>query len=215
MQTGIKNYEEYWEERIASNKIQQTPIHDQIIKTVKEHTPKSGNILELGVGMGQVYKELLKTHLMRGIEISQTLYDQYTPLMRTGIIMADLNDFDDIPTFGIKFDTIIISMVLHHLRQPIKVLQKIKEQLKPQGKIIIVTPNIGYLPHRIKLFFKGEFPDLSKSHTYFANANQWENIIQRAGLKVIEQKGINAKLSMIRNLNQNLLCGAIFFVTTQ
>lgn len=54
------------------------------------------------------------------------------------IIKTDIESFKT----NQKFDKIVLSHVLEHVKSPCMTLEKCKSMLKPNGKILIVVPNI-------------------------------------------------------------------------
>lgn len=65
---------------------------------------------------------------------------------------------DEIPVENVKFDVVIISEVIEHLIDPIKVFEKITKVLKPSGILIVSTPNIAYIQYRLEAVL-GKLPD--------------------------------------------------------
>jgi 2-polyprenyl-3-methyl-5-hydroxy-6-metoxy-1,4-benzoquinol methylase len=47
------------------------------------------------------------------------------------------------------FDTITMNHVIEHVPDPIKVLEECRRELKPGGRLVVVTPNIKCLGHYI------------------------------------------------------------------
>jgi methionine biosynthesis protein MetW len=62
-----------------------------------------------------------------------------------------------LPFVDACFDSVTCVSVLQYLVNPSKVLKEIGRVLRIGGKLIIVEPNIGWLPYRIQLLF-GKIP---------------------------------------------------------
>lgn len=65
----------------------------------------------------------------------------------TADITADLND--GIPVEDNAVDRVIAEHVLEHLENPSFVLREIRRVLRPDGKVLIEVPNVGWLPVRL------------------------------------------------------------------
>ncbi|MBN2517881.1 MAG: class I SAM-dependent methyltransferase [Candidatus Altiarchaeota archaeon] len=183
-QFGIIDYDDYWDWREKSGRYRKTAIHRKIEEMVKGVVPKGAKILDLGVGPGIVYKDLLPGYRVFGVEISKNIFDRYD-FDRTNIKLWDLNK--GIPKFGVKrFDLIIMSMLLHHLDDPLKLLKEAKAMMDMESYILCGVPNITYYKFRVKYLFGGKFPDISHSHKNFLTPADYNNLFEAAGLEVVE-----------------------------
>lgn len=72
---------------------------------------------------------------------------------------------EDIPAeFGL-FDVVLMAEVLEHLIDPLMVLRnKVYPLLKFGGSLVISTPNLAYIKHRLNLFF-GRMPDFGEDQS--------------------------------------------------
>lgn len=80
------------------------------------------------------------------------------------------------------FDAITISHVIEHVSDPIKFLGKCHRILKPTGKLVVVTPNIESMAHRI---FKESWRGLEPPrHFYLFSLSTLRLCAERAGFQV-------------------------------
>ena len=98
---------------------------------------------------------------------------------------------DDLKEFG-KFDVIVLADVLEHLVGPVKVLDKLKKNLKPTGKILFSIPNMAHISTRLRLL-EGEFrytPTgiLDNTHLHYYDEDEVLRIFTEAKLKIIEMR---------------------------
>lgn len=86
-------------------------------------------------------------------------------------LISSMEDFDT----DIKFDVIVFSHVLEHLKSPYNCLKKAKSLLNPKGRIIIIVPNVytfkflQVLPFNLKNYPKvndTHFQEFTKSEIY-------------------------------------------------
>lgn len=97
---------------------------------------KNPNIYIVGLTINDAEAELAKAHC-------------------TDVRVLDL-EHDALNRLGEPFDTILLSHILEHLREPVSVLEKLLLLVKPGGHIIIAVPNV--LEWRTRLaFFRGNF----------------------------------------------------------
>jgi len=78
------------------------------------------------------------------------------------------------------FDVVLTSHVLEHLEQPFENLTLLHSKLKPSGKLIVVLPTErhGLVPF-----------DIDKDqHLYAWNFRTLNNLLQRAGFKVLKNR---------------------------
>ena len=58
------------------------------------------------------------------------------------VVSASAEDVD-LEVFGKKFDIIYLGQVFEHFESPVKILSKLEQALKPDGIILITTPNLN------------------------------------------------------------------------
>ena len=188
---GVASYEEYWKIRKAKGKVAFTLTHGKIVELIKRYVPPGGRVLDCGVGPAQSYRLLAQDYEMYGVELSSeaiTLYDFDIARIK----QADLND--GIPEFGVKFDGIIASMIIHHLEDPLKFLNQVKARLAPKGVFLAVHPNISYYKFRLKFLLKGSFPTISSAHRIFLPPHEFRALLETANFDIIETTSSKSKL---------------------
>jgi len=121
-----------------------------------------GNIyLEIGAGNGNVLLTVEKDfNKLIGIELSEPRVNMMKAFFAQNpniqITKANI-EHDELPIEANSIDIIVMDAVIEHLIDPYSVLKKLHKYLKPQGEIIITTPNMAKWTRRIKLLF-GYFP---------------------------------------------------------
>ncbi len=182
-QFGVKDADAYWQKRYNNNDTSARRLHRFIASLIDEEFPSGARVLDCGVGSGHVFRMCRQRHTLYGVEQSTEAISRYDfPV--DNIKQADLNN--GIPDFGVKFDVIVVSMVLHWLNQPEDFLRQAISQLSEKGKMLIVIPNIVFYKHRLAYLF-GKFPPVSLSHKNFQTPPETEKMFRQAGY-IIERK---------------------------
>ncbi len=128
-------------------------------------------VLDLGCATGYFGRELKKKGCqVIGVE-SDKLAAEIAKKYYQQVIVADLEESHRIKIDGNKFDYVLLLDVLEHLRNRKLLFTVIHKWLKPQGILIISTPNIAHISVRFKLLF-GDFSYtdwgiLDKTHLHF------------------------------------------------
>ena len=151
--------------------------------------PKS-EVLELGPAIGTLAKHLKeeKHCLVDIVEIdtdSGKLAEKFARNACVGEIEGDLdgNKWFDIYKYN-RYDCIVLLDVIEHLKYPKKLLQRLYELLKPEGKVLVSTPNIAHNSIIINLFNnKFQYTDLGildsthlKFFTYYSLCELFHDI---------------------------------------
>lgn len=121
------------------------------------------------------------------------------------------------------FDYIILSHVLEHMRDPIKVLSTLKRALKDTGKIIIVLPNIRYwrILRDLICLDKWEYTEagiLDFDHKWFFTHTSAKELLCKAQYHIVkswvEVSGTKHKVTNVLtgSLFKNILSKEIFIV---
>jgi len=112
-----------------------------------------GKVLDLGCGHGDYSKRLqdIGFEVVAGdIDISRFRY-------RGEIDFRICDITKPLPFSDSSCDYVLLMEVVEHLRNPYSVLSEINRILKPDGRIIISTPNILNLKSRLRFLFEGSY----------------------------------------------------------
>jgi len=183
------------------------------IATIVEHVGKIATgkkILDIGCAYG-FYDIILKGNFncdITGLEMPESV-DAYCRLLKENnvpVIESTLSKAP-CPIDDGSFDIIIFSEILEHLRvSPLRVLKEIRRVLKPDGIMILTTPNMGYLRNVTHLLtgknILQPFPEDDTrwdsvtdalTHTRVYMINEVLELIDKAGFGVLESRFISAE----------------------
>lgn len=97
-------------------------------------------ILDVGCGTGILVDLLAKNgYIVDGVDSSQANIDYARHHKKGNYFLQDIESFDT----GNKYDLIIASHLIEHLRTPEKFLKKVKSSLKKGALLYIATPNLS------------------------------------------------------------------------
>jgi 2-polyprenyl-3-methyl-5-hydroxy-6-metoxy-1,4-benzoquinol methylase len=149
---------------------------------------KNQKILDLGCGTGNFIKILNKKNKkVEGVEISKKAA-QIGLKQGLNIKIADLHS-----TFPYKrnsFDTVTAGEIIEHIYDTDFFLDEIKRILKPNGYLILSTPNIATLGRRLMLLF-GINPlietslDKASGHIRYFTQKSLEELLNKHNFKII------------------------------
>lgn len=141
------DYEEYWRQRGPS------PVKYRY-RVMARWIPEGASVLDIGCGDGALLEFLAKEKRAKGAGYETSL---------EGVRLARQKGLDvrradvDSPDFRPEgtYDFIVLSEVLEHLARPEDLLLALRDRFRQS--LLISFPNVGYLPHRLRLLF-GRFP---------------------------------------------------------
>ena len=121
------------------------PVTNEVLSSVNDGM----KIADIGCGTGKLIGKIDKTFNgceITGIDISDEMILNaqnriFSGKNKTAFINKDFMNLE----FNDSFDIIIFSYVLHHLNNPVLALNKARELLTDNGKILFSVPGIDYL----------------------------------------------------------------------
>ena len=135
-----------------------------------------GKLLEIGAGDGSRLLEFKKN----GWDvIGQEIDSKAIGVAKRKYNIQLLNDqITDISLSHNSFDAIIMNHVLEHLLNPLEVINKCHQLLKPNGQLIFTTPNTQSLTHKVfRRAWRGLEPP---RHLYLFNISSLRKLMEKS-----------------------------------
>ena len=170
-----------WTERIKRKL--DNRLFRQLLKSIPH---KSISVLDVGGGSGWLLDEIKE--LDERVELTQVVdldsnAKQIALQKGHKFFHGKIEEF----TSKEKFDIVILLNLIEHVKNPLLVLEKIKDVLKKEGKILIKTPNCNSLDAFIfrKTYWSGLH---APRHWVIFNEDSLKQLVKRANLNVIKLK---------------------------
>jgi 2-polyprenyl-3-methyl-5-hydroxy-6-metoxy-1,4-benzoquinol methylase len=147
-----------------------------------------GEVLDVGCAEGANAEPLRAAGATRiaGVELDE----RFAEAARTRLDEVVTGSVeDDLPWSPASFDTILCYDVLEHLRDPWTVLARLRELLRPGGRVHVALPNARHTSLWLPLVLRGRFayaPEgvLDVTHLRFFARRDAEELVRGAGFDV-------------------------------
>lgn len=156
-------------------------------------------ILDLGCWEGALGSYLVnkKNCVVDGVELNPQAADIAKKTYRN-VLVGDLQNID-LSLLNEKYDYIVCADILEHLTQPDNILNMLDGILRPNGRVIVSVPNIGY-GGVISELISGEFSYrnngiLDKTHYKFFTRSTIIELLKNVGLNILTVDTVNAAIS--------------------
>ena len=105
-----------------------------------------GRLLDVGSGAGELVDRLDRLGWeAQGIDPDHRAVQQAVSMGRS-VTCAGVESLDELPD---GFDVVTMIHVIEHVYEPLEVLRSVHGRLKPNGRVLIVTPNAGSMCSRL------------------------------------------------------------------
>lgn len=205
-----KKFEQIYFQRFKHNKTTKEwqLFYQEQISELQTYFDDEIKICDVGCGLGFFLEMCDKAGWSTyGIDISEYAIEEIKKTRKTmaKLVVCDIQD--GIP-FKEEFNAITCFDVVEHLKNPEKVLANIYHKLKPDGILLLTTPN---LRSRIWKRISGWRED--ETHISLKKPEEWEKILEGVGFRVISLRTVFPVLhykSGIKSLGGKLLAKFAF-----
>jgi 2-polyprenyl-3-methyl-5-hydroxy-6-metoxy-1,4-benzoquinol methylase len=190
-----------------------------------------GRLLEVGCGRGEVLAALAPLYEeLVGTEISATRAERtrrgLAHLPHCRILTAPLEGLATL--VDPPFDCIIWADVIEHVIDVIAALRTLASLSRPGTQLVTITPNVAFLPQRVRLFFGrapttalGWYPNegfahdpgqtamFDAGHLHYFTFRQVEILYRLAGFEPEKRLGVGTRFNRLRNIWPSLLSGLV------
>lgn len=188
--TGFKHtYERYWADRLAvvDTVRDGTSPPSEILESVEAILGNGRRLLDVGCGNGALlglaggrYEQ------MYGCDLAEKALREVS-LRGMKTACADLN-VGALPYKDNTFDCVTCLEVIEHVVDPLRLLRELHRVLRPQGRLVMTTPNIRYFRNVLKLIVEGRFPHTTTDtfvwgggHLHYFTRNDLAQLFGEAG----------------------------------
>lgn len=164
-------------------------LHPQVFDLIKPFFKPGMEILDFGCGQGAFSQRLVDAGMT--VDVCDIDTDQVKATVRNKFRL-DLNNPTIIDSIPGKYDMVIAMEIIEHLQNPWKYLTDCQSILKPEGIIVLSTPNISNFTSRLRFLMRGtliafEKADLNHGHITPLSFVQLENIFSVMNLKILKK----------------------------
>lgn len=155
----------------------------------------NSTVLDIGCGPGYMAEKLARKHA-KTISLDRQIQPQTIEhSWRTIATEIETFDFDEL--HDIKVDVILLLDIVEHLKNPEKLLQRLRSRFSQDcPEVIMTTGNVGFFTIRLGLllnrFNYGKQGILDMDHTRLFTASSLKRIFENNGYQIKEMKGIPA-----------------------
>jgi SAM-dependent methyltransferase len=134
--------------------------YDAILEAVEAHAPRGSRVLDAGSGRGEVMKRLSE----RGYEVHGCDADERCVAASSVYGEARLLGLEEVSpeTVG-RFDCVVASHVLEHVRDPKEALERLSSV---SDLLVLAVPNPYYSPFLVKALFQTPIGHINRGHLY-------------------------------------------------
>ena len=150
--------------------------------------PSGASVLDVGCSSGNLGEYLIQKNIAKkvdGVEIDKGDAAKAAKKLNKVIHMnVETDSFSKLD----RYDVIIFADVLEHMKDATAVLERMKDLLKPGGRIIFSIPNMAHLFVRLQLL-EGRFSYtqtglLDRTHLHFYDEDEVRRIFSEAGFTI-------------------------------
>lgn len=178
----VKFYSELDDKEYSSEADGRSKNFRLIIKRLKKIEKPGNNLLDIGAASGIflniAYKE---GYNISGVEPSDFLVKEAKKLYGINLFKGTINDFKTSENFSV----ITLLDILEHLVNPDKFISKIKDLIKQNGILVIVTPDINSFTAKI---FGKRWWHYRIAHINFFNLKSINILLKKYGFEIIKKK---------------------------
>jgi 2-polyprenyl-3-methyl-5-hydroxy-6-metoxy-1,4-benzoquinol methylase len=174
-----KKYDRQYYDNYKFSEGRNTQRNQQRLAVLLAHKT-SGNLLEIGCGMGGFLRLAEQHFSVEGLDISKYAVQQIQPHFGSRIRVSNIEQHK-LPAR--QYDAVVVFNILEHLRHPNKVIDRLFISLKPNGLILGSVPNNYSLIGGVATWIGNRI-----DHTHISTfaPDVWMRIFRHAGFQKVD-----------------------------
>jgi len=175
---------------LDQDKIVQT--FDDRLEKIESILPGIGKVLDIGAATGYFLLAARKRGWIgEGVELSEYASEYARQHLGLDVHTGDL---DSAELENKQFDLITMWDTIEHVPSPKKILSTCKVKLKPNGLLVLTTPDIGSLPSKI---FKRKWMGIKpEEHLFYFDRVSINKVLQETGFQVDYIKSVGKMIDV-------------------
>lgn len=164
-------------------------LDSERIKSIVELVGSGKDVLDLGCGSGEIDRVLIQNgNTVNGLDISETCVRKAKEV-GVAAVLCDVEN-EDIP-FKNKFDVALTAEIIEHIMDTNAFLKKTASALKPEGELVLTTPNLAALGRRLLLLanknphMEVSLEQVSAGHVRYFIKDTLEQLLLQNGFKIV------------------------------
>jgi len=162
-----------------------TGSHVQILSAIRP----GARVLDLGCSQGLLARPLREKGVQTtGVDVGP---EEKVSRDLQAYHRRDLEEPLDLPE-GRVFDYVVIADVIEHLKNREQLLRSARRHLKPDGRLLISTPNIAIWFYRLSLlagrFEYGPRGILDETHVHLFTQSTFRREVEKGGFRILESR---------------------------
>lgn len=143
---------------------------------------RKGALLEVGCGKGDLLAEgLARGYEVHGLDLSPHAAQAANHRLGRDVVTCATIEQASLPAN--YFDVCICADVIEHTRDPIEFLAQVRQVMKPDGVLLLVTPTLDSWSARV---MKHRWFEFKTEHLYYFNTVTLQNALARTGFQSVE-----------------------------
>ena len=165
------------------------------LKLLSKYVPTGSKVLDVAAAQGNFSLKMAELgYQVTWNDIREELIDYIELKKEKGSIQYVPGNVFEVD-FKEAFDCVLITEIIEHVAHPNEFLEKISKLIKPDGIIIMTTPNGGYFRNKLPKFSEFNDPSLfeeiqfgpnSDDHIFLLHYDEIFDLANKAGLEVSE-----------------------------
>ena len=148
------------------------------------------DVLDVGCSSGYLASPLAAAGVrVSGIELDPGAAEEARVSCAGGVLVGDIESME-LPFEPASFDAIVCGDLVEHLRDPGAALARLRPLLRPNGRLVLSTPNVANWAMRLSLLAgRWRYTDrgiLDRTHAHLFTRKTLTETVEDAGYRVVE-----------------------------